>query len=113
MQDKSLPHHFIGQKYNKLTVLKYVKTLQGHHYYLCQCECGKTKTINLYTVKKGVTKSCGCICRESHWSKRPVVFQGQTTSLKEIASRFGLTTKILAARKRDGMSLEEAVQFTK
>lgn len=49
-----------GQIFGKLTIIKY------HHYnkngkmYLCKCECGKEKVLNIYSLKNGYVKSCGC-----------------------------------------------------
>lgn len=53
--------NYIGKKYGKLTILKYEYT-DKHYYkhYLCQCECGKTKIININNLKHNKTKSCGC-----------------------------------------------------
>lgn len=49
-----------GLKFNKLTLLKPVKN-RNRNYYLCQCDCGKQKTIRGDIVKNGWVKSCGCI----------------------------------------------------
>lgn len=27
---------------------------------LCKCDCGKEKTVSLYSIAKGISKSCGC-----------------------------------------------------
>jgi len=32
--------------------------------WLCKCDCGKEKVINSYSVRKGKTKSCGCLQKE-------------------------------------------------
>lgn len=54
-----------GRIFGKLTVIKY----NGNDNYnnalwLCQCECGKTKTINSASLRKGKTKSCGCFHKQ-------------------------------------------------
>lgn len=50
----------IGKKFHKLTILEDM----GMANYLCQCECGNTKVICISEMKRGRTKSCGCVSRE-------------------------------------------------
>lgn len=53
-----------GQKFGKLTALKYDKELsedRGYTYWECECECGTIKSIALNHLKSGGTSSCGCI----------------------------------------------------
>jgi hypothetical protein len=57
---------FIGEKFNKLTILKLVPSKSGNlARYLCRCDCGNEKEINFSELKHGGTKSCGCLKRES------------------------------------------------
>lgn len=54
-------------KYNRLTVLETFLKKRGKKnatYALCECDCGNKKVIELYRVKKGLSKSCGCLSRE-------------------------------------------------
>lgn len=53
-----------GKKYGRLTVLKEAGTRKWKVYWLCLCECGKTKEINGGALKNGKTKSCGCLRSE-------------------------------------------------
>jgi len=46
-----------GQKFGKLTVVKYV----GNYKWLCSCECGSEKVVRGGNLKNGSTRSCGCI----------------------------------------------------
>ena len=51
----------INKKYNRLTIIKFDhKGKYNEKYYLCKCDCGKEKIINVQSVKSGKTKSCGC-----------------------------------------------------
>lgn len=52
----------IGQRFNKLEVLKLLDKEKGSKYLpaLCRCDCGNEKIFNLYLVVSGKTKSCGC-----------------------------------------------------
>ena len=52
----------IGDKFNKLTIIKEStrRASNGGKYWVCQCECGKIKEIRGDHLKSGHTKSCGC-----------------------------------------------------
>lgn len=55
----------VGNQYNRLTVLQLDKKDEKHRlYWLCKCICGETKTIRGDRLKKGITKSCGCLHKE-------------------------------------------------
>ena len=51
-----------NQKFNYWTVLKRVENnSRGETMWLCQCQCGKQKIVNGYSLRKGTSKSCGCL----------------------------------------------------
>lgn len=49
-----------GRRYGKLTIIKYLYTKNRSKYFLCKCDCGNMKEININNLKSGRTKSCGC-----------------------------------------------------
>lgn len=49
-----------GRRFGKL-VVDALATNNGRAYWLCKCDCGNTKIINGSTLRRGITKSCGCI----------------------------------------------------
>ena len=56
-----------GQKFGRLMVIERVNTPIEKNYstlWLCECDCGNKKIINAISLRKGVTKSCGCYNRE-------------------------------------------------
>ncbi len=58
-----------GQKFNKLTALKYSYTkiygLRNYHYHwLFKCDCGSEIVVDKDSVLKGLTTSCGCVRSE-------------------------------------------------
>jgi len=60
----------VGEKFGRLTALKYLYTGKHHRrFFLFQCECGKEKTIQAANVTSGNTKSCGCLSREVNKSR--------------------------------------------
>ena len=46
----------IGQKFGKLTVRAMLPSSEC----VCECECGRALITESYSVRKGLTKSCGC-----------------------------------------------------
>lgn len=52
----------VGKVYGKLTVVSEAERLPGKRAcWICRCECGNTVTVDTYNLKRGRTKSCGCI----------------------------------------------------
>lgn len=52
----------IGQKFGKLTVIKREGSDKFYSaLWLCQCECGNTKIISGYSLRRGASNSCGCL----------------------------------------------------
>lgn len=51
-----------GQVFSMLTVKEYAGILKyGHSGWLCLCECGNKKIVSSALLKRGKTKSCGCL----------------------------------------------------
>lgn len=50
----------IGQKYNKLTVIKFAgQTWNRYSLWLCKCDCGNKVIVRSDAL--GITRSCGCL----------------------------------------------------
>lgn len=52
---------YIGQRFHKLKIIKYVGIKNRAHLIECICDCGKICTKSLYHVINGLNKSCGCL----------------------------------------------------
>jgi len=51
-----------GMKFERLTVWEKDNTKPlGRVFWMCQCECGTVKSIESYPLRKGMTRSCGCL----------------------------------------------------
>jgi hypothetical protein len=57
---------FIGQKFNRLTILEYVGSLKGRPVVKAECDCGAIKKYLLKNIKRNNTKSCGCFRIKKH-----------------------------------------------
>lgn len=53
-----------GQKFGRLTVIERDYSKKNRTYWLCQCECGNKKVVESCNLRKGLTKSCGCLQKE-------------------------------------------------
>lgn len=79
-----------GQKFGRLTVLykdTNRKTNSGS-YWICQCECGKIKSIKSSSLRRGEILSCGCYRTEQVMSSK--IKNNTIDNL--IGQRFGLLT---------------------
>ena len=63
----------IGKRLGKLEVACYAGSKRDmtnggarvRHYYVCKCDCGKTKFIRRSQLKSEIVHSCGCSKRKS------------------------------------------------
>lgn len=54
--------NLIGQRFGRLVVIaRNGSNRRGQSLWLCQCECGKTVSTLGASLKRGNTKSCGCL----------------------------------------------------
>lgn len=61
----SAPLNLVGQKINRLTVLRVAgKTKHRHTTFECLCDCGNTVVVQGSLLARGITKSCGCLQKE-------------------------------------------------
>lgn len=58
--------NLIGQRFGRLTPIKRIGIDNNRNAtWLCQCDCGNEKIINGSNLRRGNTKSCGCLCGNS------------------------------------------------
>lgn len=53
-----------GQKFNRLTAVRFVEGRRNGARFLCRCDCGTELVVRSTALKTGNTKSCGCLHRE-------------------------------------------------
>lgn len=52
----------LGKRFGRWTVLRRYKG----DYYICRCDCGKEKAVRGHNLRAGMTRSCGCLRRETN-----------------------------------------------
>lgn len=60
-----------GNRFGRWTVLHRVESDRHGVFYLCVCDCGKTKAINAADLKRGKSTSCGCLRDEKTRERLP------------------------------------------
>ena len=55
-----------GMRFGKLTVLHKVKNHGRRTAWLCACDCGNTAEVTTESLRRGNTRSCGCLHGETH-----------------------------------------------
>jgi hypothetical protein len=63
MTAKGYYKDIVGEKYGKLTVVKYLDHCKKVASFLCECECGNECSVRGSYLRFGKTKSCGCLNR--------------------------------------------------
>lgn len=81
-----------GQRYVRLTALKEVESDTRHRRWLCKCDCGNNIISNMYSLRNGNTKSCGCLRKER---------SRQATIIDLTGKRFGKLTVLKKTNRRN------------
>ncbi|MBB6446493.1 AP2 domain-containing protein [Bacillus benzoevorans] len=53
-----------GEIFGRLTVLEFDSMKDTNSYWRCKCECGNVTVVAGNSLKRGVSKSCGCLQKE-------------------------------------------------
>ena len=59
-----------GQRFGKLVAIAPVR-VNGRSHWQCTCDCGATSFPTGWNLRRGRTKSCGCVQAERNLQKRP------------------------------------------
>lgn len=57
-------YNLIGMKFDRLTVVERMGSVQQKKLWRCECECGGIVDVTTDRLRSGHTKSCGCLSRE-------------------------------------------------
>jgi len=50
-----------GQKFGRLTAIRFLRKNKSQYYWECKCDCGNVVEIDSGRLRSGATKSCGCL----------------------------------------------------
>jgi hypothetical protein len=62
-----MPDDLYGRRCGRLTVLDRGPNPYGNGsaFWLCRCDCGTERTVAGYALRKGASRSCGCLRRQT------------------------------------------------
>lgn len=100
----------IGSKFDRWTVVDCAASKHKRdRYWLCQCNCGKQRAVSEYSLKKGMSKSCGCLAGELGGKRMSKGYEFILTkefleleyienrkTIRDIASQVGCTSSCVA-----------------
>lgn len=58
-------NNYIGARFGKLKIIRFVEKRNYKPYYRCKCDCGNERIVCLYDLTSGHTTSCGCLAKEN------------------------------------------------
>ena len=94
-----------GTRFGRLEVIKFTRfDKERRACYLCKCDCGKEKEVGSRLLRKGVTKSCGCLQKDATSNAR---------SLKLVGQQFERLTVIKRVPVPKGRPLQKAYWLCK
>lgn len=53
-----------NKKFGRWTVIRFIEKRKSDKYWLCRCECGTEKAVAGKSLRKGDSRSCGCLQKE-------------------------------------------------
>ena len=54
-----------GEKFGRLVIIEIAnKNKRGNYKWICLCDCGKEVVVVGHSIRRGHTKSCGCLQKE-------------------------------------------------
>lgn len=80
----------VGKKYGRFTVISKDNSGSGRDKWICTCDCGVTKSVFLQNLKRGVTRSCGCLQKEEQSKRQLVDRTGEVYGRLKVISRDGV-----------------------
>ena len=61
-------YNLIGKQFDRWNVIEFdqeVSEIRGQSSWKCKCMCGTIKTVDQYCLMNGISRSCGCLSRET------------------------------------------------
>lgn len=100
-----------GDRFNRLTVIRKTRVINGVQHYLFKCDCGVEKEQNYRCVKFGSIKSCGCTRAGFDPSDQEEIINAYVNgeTLDSLSARFSTSVVVLnKLLKRFGIQTRDA-----
>lgn len=105
----------IGKEFGKLTVLSRADTKNGQIFYNCLCECGNRTVVRGDLLRKGKTRSCGCLLKASceqfgdRVKKHFIVF-GKEYGAYDLCKAFNIPTATFYRKLKSYENVEDLIK---
>lgn len=88
--------NIIGQRFNRLVVIEDdgTRSSKGEIKWLCQCDCGKFYHALGHRLKRGLTKSCGCLNSEKRRERFKDLTGAETGNFKIIDKAYSKNQRV-------------------
>ena len=102
----------VGLRFGRLTVTAEAPRQNNYRHAVCCCDCGVVKTVSLANLRKGTTKSCGCLRVDAVKAAHRV--HGHISQVTGASPTYNAWRVLLRNAKRDGHAVcDEWRQFAK
>lgn len=91
-----MKENIIGQRFNRLVVIKDdgTRSVKGDIKWLCRCDCGNFYHALGYRLKRGLTKSCGCLNDEKKRERFKNLTGTETDNFKIIDKAYSQNQRV-------------------
>lgn len=97
----------INQRFGRLTVIENIdkpdNVKSPGRYYRCRCDCGKEAIVRGQNLRDEITKSCGCLAKESGKKTIQKAIKANTKDITGL--KYGMLTALYSTDKRSGTSV--------
>lgn len=102
-----------GQRFGRLTVIRYDHSEHDGAHWLCKCDCGNEKVIAGYSLRSGKTKSCGCLANEVRAARAEHMRQGRKPKKAPVEGKKPKTEKTAVRKVYPARTAAEFFRFSK
>jgi hypothetical protein len=85
----------LGERFGRLVVIGQGPNQGKHLSWLCRCDCGNEKVILGISLRRGATRSCGCLSREKARERRLVEVPGYFAAHRRVSHERGAASSHL------------------
>lgn len=102
-----------GQRFGRLTVIRYDHSEHDGVHWLCKCDCGTEKVLAGYSLRRGSTRSCGCLANEMRAAGAEHMRQGRKPKKEPVKVKKPKTEKTPACKVYPARTAAEFFRFSK
>ncbi|GAT17749.1 hypothetical protein [Secundilactobacillus silagei] len=108
--------NLINQRFGRLIVIGFAgKAKNGNALWQCRCDCGQEVVVDGYLLRKGNTRSCGCIRRERgreamRTNEQLIANRGDVNNLQQVN---GTSVVAIMKKRKTNKSGVAGVSFDK